>query len=334
MLRKWCIVVKYARLIHAFHQPGRYFGSGSNLRVLKFVVRAALQWRDTLRWLLFVENSLLAQAPGNVKKDLVEKIHRPYARRGLSTAQRVSLLIDHYGALEAALPYAILAAIIAGERLPLAYLDGRDAGRRYLIAISRDRHFHQQGELAILLVDDLMKDPLATLAVNIGVKCSGQLTLFVNGLQGPAPPIGKTEVKEATRSLDGLRPKHAVLETACAFARWLRADAIVATCKRNHVSQIRGRRWRHIRADYDGFWAEFGAVAQADGNFQLPLAPPRRSVEQVPAKRRKSWLRRQVRLDTLGLDVTTALSILSILNAGVGASASQDSAALVPLPSR
>jgi uncharacterized protein len=330
---KWRIVMKYARLIRARHPRGAYIGSGPMPRAAKFVARALLQWSATTRWLAIVESPSLADAPDDVKKDLAEKVHRPYARRGLGAAGRAALLIDHYSVLEAALPHNVLAAMVAGIRLPLAYLEGRDAGRRYAILVSRDRLFQQQGELAILLIDESMNDSLATLALNIALDRHGRRVLFISGLQGPPPPAGKADIKEATRSLDGLRPKHAVIEAAYALARWLEVDAIVATSKRNHVSQIGGRRRRHIHADYDGFWAEFGAVVQRDGDFRLPPAPPRRSADRVPAKRRKSWLRRHARLDTLGLDVTTALCLLARPETQVHVAASRSSTALASMPS-
>jgi uncharacterized protein VirK/YbjX len=310
--QKWRIVMKYARLIRALHRRGPHLGNRPVPRAVKFVGRAVLRWPATTRWLEFIESHSLAHAPDAVKKELAEKVHRPYARRGLGAAERAALLIDHYSVLEAALPRDVLAAMVAGNRLPLAYLEGRrDASRRYAIAVSRERLFKQQGELAILFIDELINNSLATLALNIAIDRCGRRVLFISGLQGPPPPTGNAEIKTATRSLDGLRPKHAVLETAYALARWLEVDAIVATSKHNHVSQTGGRRSRRIHADYDGFWTELGGVVQANGDFRLPRTLSHRNVDQVPAKRRKSWLRRHARLDKLDLDVTRALSILA-----------------------
>ena len=310
-LKKWLLVLRYAELIRTQHRGRSVFGSGPWARAVKFIVRAALWWSATTRWLEFIETGPLARAPDNVRKGLAEKIHRPYARRRHGIVKKVSLLVDHYRVLASALPPVVLATVVAGNKLSLAYLEGRHADDRYVIAISRDRFFQQQGELTISLIDRVLNVSLANLAMNIMIDRNGRRALFISGLQGPSPPIGKTEVTQATRSLDGLRPKQAVLEAAYAFAHWLEIDAIVATSKHNHVSRTKGRRWRDIRADYDSFWVEFDAVVQPDGDYRLPQALPRRSVEEVPVKRRKNWLRRHARLKTLFLDVTTALSLLT-----------------------
>ncbi len=306
------LVLSYTRLAHDQHKAGGLLGSARLVRGAKFLGRALVWWRDTTRWLELLETLPLAGIPPVVRKEMAEKIHRPYARLNLGTAGRTALLVSHYSILSAALPGPVLNALVSGAELPLARLQGRrNPEDRYTIHLTRHRRFHQQGEAVIVFWDESLKWALSTLCINLRIDADGRRVLFISGLQGPSQPIGKTEIVHTTRTLDGLRPKRAVLEATYALARWLKIDAIVAISKANHMSTGLGRRWRDIRAEYDEFWAEFEAVLQDDGDFRMPDALPQRDVSDVPAKRRKDWLNRNARLEAITSDVTAALEALA-----------------------
>ncbi|MEI6559048.1 MAG: DUF535 family protein [Rhodospirillaceae bacterium] len=310
--KKFPLVLSYTRLAHDQHKAGGLLGGAQLVRGAKFLGRSLIWWSDTTRWLELLETLPLAGIPPVVRKEMAEKIHRPYARLNLGTAGRTALLIGHYTILSAALPGPVLEALVSGTPLPLARLQGRRSpDDRYTIQLTRHRRFHQQGEVVIVLFDETLDRALSTLCINLRLDPDGRRVLFISGLQGPSLPIGKTEIVHATRSLDGLRPKRAVLEATYALARWLKIDAIVAISKANHMSTGLGRRWRDIRAEYDEFWAEFEPVLLADGDFGLPAALPQRNISEVAAKRRKDWINRNARLDAITADVTAALEALA-----------------------
>ena len=306
----------YSRLAHDEHKAGGLLGSARLVRGAKFFVRGLLFWRDTCRWLEMLEALPLAGIPPVVRKEMAEKIHRPYARLGLDTASRTALLLGHYTILSAVLPGPALTALVSGVGLPLARLQGRRSpDDRYTIYLGRHRRFHQQGELVVVFYDETLACKMSTLCINLRLDSDGRRVLFISGLQGPSLPVGKPEIVHATRTLDGLRPKRATLEAAYALARWLKIDAIVAIAKANHMSTGQGRRWRDIRAEYDEFWSEFDPETLPDGDYLMPAALPQRDISEVAAKKRKEWQNRTARLETLAADVITSLDALA---AGTG----------------
>ena len=310
--KKFPLVLSYTKLAHDQHKAGGFLGSAQLVRGAKFFARSLVWWRDTTRWLEMLEALPLAGIPPAVRKEMAEKIHRPYARLALGTAGRTALLVGHYTILSAALPGPVLEALVSGEALPLARLQGRRSpDDRYTIHLTRHRRFHQQGEAVIVFYDETLQWALSTLCINLRIDPDGRRVLFISGLQGPSQPIGKTEIVHTTRTLDGLRPKRAVLEATYALARWLKIDAIVAISKANHMSTGLGRRWRDIRAEYDEFWAEFEAELHPDGDFRMPLALPQRDASEVQAKRRKEWLARNARLEAIAADTAAALEALA-----------------------
>lgn len=296
MSSAYALLREQVDLIVRYHPAGQFLGSDGRTRALKFLLRTMLWYRDTLRWLRFIESSPLHELEDDVRRELGDKVHRLYARRHTTVTDRASMLIEHYLILQAAFSSAAVREIASGRGLRLAGLEGRDGGS-FALVLRRHRLFHQQGELVISLIEESGAVPLATLAMHLRRRADGKAVLYLSGLQGPSAPHGRDEIVQATRALDGLRPKRAVVEAAVALAKYLNIDEIVATAKVNHVSTRRGRRGRLIHADYDGFWVECGATPLADGDFRFPLPIPRRDAADVAGKRRKDWLRRMERLD-------------------------------------
>ena len=183
---------------------------------------------------------------------------------------RVALLMHHYRMLMGRITPAGIAALVAGSRIELIRLAGREDNVGFSIWLSRKKNFAVQGELSISFDDDQLPRTLATLAVNIYVDEQGAVIFYISGLQGPPRPFGKPEIVRATRSLSGLRPKRAVMEVALILARWFQADVIVAVGRSNHVTATGGRRGRNIRAEYDEFWLELGGICGPDGDYRLP----------------------------------------------------------------
>ncbi|WP_443748454.1 DUF535 family protein [Asticcacaulis solisilvae] len=116
------------------------------------------------------------------------------------------------------------------------------------------------------------------------------MQIRIAGLQGPAGEDAKQAVVGATRNMWGARPKGVVLDALYALAEVLECRDIQAVQTHNHpLKDIN----HLIVADNDGFWAEIATARTIHGDFILPARLPVRSLEAVPAKKRKDWLARQ-----------------------------------------
>jgi uncharacterized protein VirK/YbjX len=285
--------------------------TGNVARAARFLLRAVLYRATTVKWLAFMEaDPVLSQTPDDIKRVLAEKIHRPFARRGLTVAGRAALLMNHYRIMNEALPRHVLLDMVCGRRFHLAHMKGRREGHLYTIAIRRNMLLSHQGELVVKFLDSVQGVSLASAIVNVTVDGSGHCILLISGMQGPVPEY-KADIVRATHELSGLRPKRAVVEAVCSLASWLGAEYIVATGKANHVSQIK-RKWRRkVFADYDMFWQELGLTKRDNGDYEMPICLPRRKAADVAAKKRKEWLARQVYLDAISADTVGALAALA-----------------------
>ncbi len=271
--------------------------SGGIRRAIRFLGRAATCPRATIGWLAYVDAGPLRAAPLAARLDLAQKIYRPFARRDVDLAGRIALLRAHYDGLAMRLSVAAIARLASGQSLVVGTLAGR-SGRRYDVTMTRDCRFGKEGEITLALRARAPDIVLAAATLALGRAVDGSTLLSLGGLQGPPRPHGRDEVVAATRDLHGERPKRAVIAAAGALAHWLGAGGLVAVSNANHISHSMNRRGA-FHADYDGFWEELGGSRRADGDYDLPIDPPRRSPDEVPAKRRKEWLRRTAAIDDL-----------------------------------
>jgi uncharacterized protein VirK/YbjX len=269
--------------------------------------------RGTLAaWKQLVSEDLPPGFDDNARIRIGRKVFRPYLRRHLRIPDKINVLSAHYRALGARMP-AAAAALSAGRTFPLAVLTGK-GGAAYRVLLRQETT--KEGEVSFLLMEGDAEDAdraLATLRGLIGADGDGRTVFWIGGMQGAKPPMGRDDIVRATRELNGLRPKHAVLQAACAFSRWMRLDGLIAPGRTDHISMRGWRRWsrkRKITAEYDEFWAEFSSSRQEDGDYCLPVTLPVRSEEDVKSKKRKEWRLRHERLQGIAAEAQAALEAL------------------------
>lgn len=292
----------------------RAIGHGHPRRGLQFLARSAHHWTTTVRWLAFLDEGPLASAPATLRHDLAQRIQRPFSRCWLPHDARARILTDHYTLMAGRLGTEALTGFLTAPGVELMRLTGR-YGERFHICLMRDNRYAKEGELTFAFAaHDAAGKPSPPLATLTGVLTRGPrgtVIFSIGGLQGPPPPLGRQDIARATRALDGLRPKHAVLQAARAFARWFPAAAITAVAPEGHIHVGNARRRDSIKSDYAGFWLEQGGKPKPDGDYELPLHDAARSPDLVESKRRAEWLRRRGRHDAIAWDTAAALEALA-----------------------
>ncbi len=287
-----------------------YVGTKSFWRAARFAGRTLVHWKETTDWLLFLtQHPVLSAAPPYVIRVLGDKIHRPFARCGLDIAGRAAMLVNHYQSIGPYFSDDTLLYLVSGKRLKLTTFSNLKGDRNFIFTLSRDMLSQHQGELTLLFTDETTGIHLARLVANMQTDPDGKRHFVVCGMQGPGAAY-KDDIIRITRALSGMRPKRAVMEAACALARYLKADDIVATCKKNHVSQSKKKWRRKVVADYDGFLQELEIGRLPSGDYLLPTDLPRKNPDDVAPKKRKDCLRRHDYLDQIAKGVTETLTHL------------------------
>lgn len=279
---------------------GRRFGLGRALTYWRAAIADAAgmqQWGEFLQ----------AHLPPEERDGMRLRFLRPYMRQHFTPSTRRDLLRAHMAAFA---PYAAADTALKTEPgVVAATLTGK-SGAAYRLYIGGNTS--KEGELSIGLYDANEKY-LAKMAVTIGPDEAGKPVLWIGGLQGAKPPMGRDEVVAATRELYGLRPKGAVVIAAQIIAQHFGLTALRAPGNEGHISQRglkRISKKRKIYADYGEFWLELGGAKIGEEEFTLPIVPHVRDISEVKQNKRSEWKKRQGLSEQLQADVRGMLQSL------------------------
>ncbi len=269
-----------------------------------FVLKYLLYFPYSQGWVRFIDGYYGRYVGETAPVELVRtKFLRSFYSRKLSPAARLGKLKAHYQFLEAHFRDPFIRAVLSGTEIRLASMTGKSGGL-YDIGLAQHPRYRAEGDLTLFLRRRGEDVALAALTFSFGASRGGSFgpgALRIGGLQGPQADDGKQRVVDATRDLNGLRPKGAVLSALYDLAAIFGVGDIEAVGMKNHPLND----GRHaVFADNDAFWAEQGAQATPGGDFRLPAKLPPRALETVAAKKRKDWLARNALRETLSLQLT------------------------------
>lgn len=274
--------------------------------VAKFCMRSACRPRLHERWLQYLGGRADRLQWARLQPALLWKLQRPYAMAGLPAAEKLRRLMDHYDWLETTWPAAPLAALRRGQPVQLASLASA-SGRVHGLALGFEERFAKEGELVLSM--SCGAERLASLVFSVHRR-DGLWAMHVGCLQGPAASDhARDAVRDATKDLCGLRPKHAVVQALCVLAGLHGVREIACVANAGHVYQHQRRRGDRVLADYDGFWHELGGVPRG-ALFLLPPLQQHKPVEEVPSRKRAQYRRR------LQLEAALAQQVESVFEVG------------------
>lgn len=260
---------------------------------VKVCLGALLYPAATRRWLRFLDADPGLAGLARAHPRLLHKIYRPYLSNRLGCAERVDLLIGHYGLLFEA---GIGRALDGAARRPqvLATVPGK-TDTLYQLQLSAINDAHREGELCLRLTADGV--PLYAVTFVL-VSLRGQTYIKIGSLQGGRSEHAAQGVKEATRALHGCRPRNLLVSVVRDIGASFGCAGTLLVSNRSRVA-INRRRRRAIRADYDEMWLEMQAVLRPDGDFELPcngIVPA--DFASVPSRKRAEAKRRAALLQT------------------------------------
>ncbi|OKP03453.1 VirK/YbjX family protein [Xenorhabdus eapokensis] len=295
----------FADLIGKRTMPGVYWHSSSYRA--KFALRSLLTPVSTLKLLNGITRTphyldILKKQPS-----WPCKLHRPYLSINFKRDQIVGALNDHYQILFKQLKSTVISRIFDVHDYLLATIQGKN--ETFLIYIDALDNLNKEGELSLYI----------TTAENVTLaKCAFTLltidrkqTLFIGALQGPTKGDNSLEIiRHATKECYGLFPKRLLIEAICRFADHMNCEQILAASNETHI--YRSIRYWHKKknqmvADYNSFWESLSGIRKENNEFHLPSFIERKSLDEIPSKKRAEYRRRYQLLDDLENNIKASL---------------------------
>lgn len=235
----------------------------------------------------------------NVQPGLPCRLHRPWLSIHMSHQQTIDALCWHYQQMLSLLPENVAQAYLSPQGVQLATLTGKEE-RCYSIRLGADAMLDKEGE-ATLTFHDEDGTVLAELTFTL-CQYNGVNTFFIGGLQGAKAAVSHQRIQAATKACHGLFPKRLVVDALLTLGERLSVAHVRAVSNETHIYRsLRYRRKKRdkLHADYNSFWESLGAQPDARGDYVLPLALPRKSMEEIASKKRAEYRRRYALLDAL-----------------------------------
>jgi uncharacterized protein VirK/YbjX len=265
-------------------------------RRTRFLARTLWYCRTSSHWYGFLDaNTTLRGMP-----ELAEKLHRPYARKGLGANARLAALISHYRTCGDLRWTPLLDALVRGPVVLASWRDKTD--QPLTLTLDRPHQFAKEGELALNLERE--GERLGTVAFSL--RDGAKHVIDVGCLQGPAGEEGRQQVRDLTRGCHGLRPKVLLVEALRAIATVSGSQMIVAVGNRHHIYRSMRKR-RSISFDYDEFWRELGGSPRRDGDWSLAVTTANRPIEDVPSRKRAEATRRRALVEDIQRQIAATL---------------------------
>ncbi|OTA20181.1 VirK, required for proper localization of IcsA at the surface of bacteria [Xenorhabdus beddingii] len=296
----------FAALVGKRVTPGEHWLSSGNRT--KFALRSILTPVSTLKLL-----DSLAKTPRYLdilkkQPSLPCKLHRPYLSINFKRKHIVCALNEHYKLLFQHLEPAIISKLFDTHAYLLATIQGKNES--FMIYIDSLDNLNKEGELS-LYITTAENVILAKCAFTL-LTVDGKQTLFIGVLQGPAKGDNSLDIiRHATKECYGLFPKRLLIEAICRFAEHVDCEQILAVSNETHI--YRSIRYWHKKkdkmvADYNAFWESLSGVRKENNDFHLPSIIERKSLDDIPSKKRAEYRRRYQLLDELENSIKASLT--------------------------
>ena len=129
-------------------------------------------------------------------------------------------------------------------------------------------------------------------------------SMWIGAMQGPNMTAAKEVVKQVTKACHAYRTKNLVLYVAQAVAHTMGLAHIYAVTNEGYYANNHVRIDRKLKTDFSAFWEEAGGHITDDPRFyELPLVESRKTIEEVPTRKRAVYRRRFRMLDEIDAEV-------------------------------
>ncbi|MEM6162540.1 VirK/YbjX family protein [Erwinia sp. P6884] len=233
-----------------------------------------------------------------LQPSLPSKIHRPYLYGGMPVSARAQAILDHYDFAKNLPAAGLRRAMLTQQGATLAEFKGKNE-EAFSITLACSGRCEREGEVNLAVTCNGVQ--LATLTFAV-IQEKGEKIVMIGGIQGAHRDTPHETIRDATKACYGLFPKRLLMETLSLFCQATGVVQIRAVSDTGHI--FRSLRYRLkkkslFHASYDQFWETLNARPLSSKLYALPVAFPRKPLEEIASKKRSEARRRYELLDNM-----------------------------------
>ena len=272
--------------------------------VLVFMVRSMMHHGESKALQEFLQQTEMRKRFFAAHPQVFAQLTRQFFFRNSRAAERLTAITQTFQVIERSFSDKALEYLYLDEQKPL-HLWEMPYGEEHTLSLEM---FFRNGEIregSMTLA--LCLDGEFVYHINFWCAQEGEKqVLYIGCHQGSKH--GLEVNKELTKAFFGYRPKNFILYALRILAKELAVDELRAVSNYGFYANNHIRKNRKLLVSYDKFWKECGGEIMADQRFfTLPLIEPRKTMEEVPTRKRAVYRKHFAFLDALEEDLQKTL---------------------------
>ena len=274
-------------------------------RYFVFRIRCALNRKRMKKLWDYFHSAPVLEKIAELYPFVYEQPQRAFFYHRSTFEERAALIEAHFSFLAERLRADVLYSLYREEEFSL--WDGPELeGVPLLLSLFYEPGQRKEGILSVML--RLAEKPLYQMIFWLAPNPAGEISLWIGAMQGPNMENAREIVKQATKLCHAYRTKNLILYATQAVARALGVSHIYAVTNEGYYTNNHVRMDKKLKTDFSDFWREAGGCETDDSRFdELPLIEPRKTMEEVPTRKRAVYRRRFAMLDELDAAVAARL---------------------------
>ena len=276
-------------------------------RMVVFVLRSIWHDGDMKKLIAFFDANDVLRKFQERHQFHIEQVTRCFFYNGATFKERMALVCEHYRYLsEIMKPEAFMQVCCHNSRPRYRVWEGDFEGQHIWAELLMKAGQRKEGCLSVAIKYE-GKD-FYQMIFWINKDRNGNEAMYIGAMQGPNTEESRDVIKRMTKWAYGYRTKNLILYMTQAVARALGLKKIYAVSNYGYYANNHVRADRKLKTNFGDFWLEAGGKETEDERFyELPLVEPRKTMEEVPTRKRAVYRRRFAFLDEVDAEIKQAV---------------------------
>ena len=279
-------------------------------RMVVFVLRSMWHDGDMKKLIAFFEANEVLRKFQKRHQFHIEQVTRCFFYNGATFQERMALVCEHYRYLsEVMQPEAFMQISCNNSRPRYKLWENEFEGQPIWAELMMEAGQRKEGCLSVMLKYE--ERAFYQIIFWINKDKDGNEAMYIGAMQGPNVDESRDAIKRMTKWAHGYRTKNLILYMTQAVARALRLKKIYAVSNYGYYANNHVRADRKLKTNFGDFWLEAGGKETEDERFyELPLVEHRKTMEEVPTRKRAVYRRRFAFLDEVDAEIEQSVNVI------------------------
>ena len=275
-------------------------------RFIVFIIRSLFHYKSVMclyKWFQEDEarKKIIDQNPFPI-----EQVTRAFFYNKSTFSERVQLVKNHYELLERLLQEKYFLQISGAKWQSYTIWNSIYEDKPWQAQLVFEPGQRKEGVLSLEL--NVESIHIYQIMFWAGYNKFGETAIWIGAMQGPNMENARDVVKKMTKACHGYRTKNLILYMLQAMVRTMGIKKIYAVSNYGYYANNHVRVDRKLKTNFGDFWVEAGGKETEDERFyELPLVEPRKTMEEVPTRKRAVYRRRFAFLDEVDVEIEQAV---------------------------